>query len=96
MSQQSSLPLPTQSVSRVLTADTRRALKVPMSKIMRQAPSILPIVSELVSRRMPQHMRVNRKWQVRSPACSLNHPQEPSGCYWRACFAHEHIRPVSL
>jgi hypothetical protein len=32
-----------------------------MTKIMSEAPCILALVSELVSRRVPQHMRMNWK-----------------------------------
>jgi len=38
-----------------------RALQIPMPKVMRQAPSIVPIIGELVAGRMPEHVRVHRE-----------------------------------
>jgi hypothetical protein len=36
---------------------------------------------------MPQHVRMNREGKPCSTPCSLNHPQEPNGGDWRACFS---------
>ena len=73
-----------------------RRLQIPMPQIMRQAPSILPIICELVSRRMSQHMRMNWKRKLCSLASALDHPQEPRRCHRSASFRDEHIRTVAL
>ena len=67
-----------------------------MSKVMSQAPSILPIIRKLIPCGMPQHVWVNWKLQLRRSARSLDHSQEPSCCYWSASFGHEYIRTVAL
>jgi hypothetical protein len=54
-----------------------------MTEIVRQRPSILTLVGELVSGRMPQHVWMNREGKLSGFACSLNHPQEPSGQHRR-------------
>src|SRR5262245_42216335 len=45
---------------------------------------------------MPQHVGMNWKWKPRSLASTLDHPQEPRRCYWRASFGGEHTRTVAL
>jgi hypothetical protein len=38
-----------------------RALQIPMPKVVRQAPRIMPIIRQLISRRMPEHVRMYRE-----------------------------------
>jgi hypothetical protein len=50
---------------------------------MSQGSSILSLISELVSRAVSEHMRMNWKRKLSSLASALDHPQEPScrnGC----------------
>jgi hypothetical protein len=44
-----------------------------MSQVVRKRSGILPIIRELVPRRMPEHMRVYREWKLRGLAGSLDH-----------------------
>ncbi len=67
-----------------------------MTKVMSQGSSILSLISKLVSSGMAEHMRVDLEWKLRRSTRSLDHPQEPSGCYWSASFGHEYIRTVAL
>src|SRR5215813_3349872 len=67
-----------------------------MPEVMRQRASILALVGELVSRRMPQHMRMNWEWELSGSARSLDHPQEPRCCNRSASLGDEHIRTVAL
>jgi len=67
-----------------------------MPKVMGQRPGIVPIVSQLVPCRMPEHVRVNRKRELGRSTDPLNHPQEPCRGHWRPRLSHEHIRAGSL
>jgi len=67
-----------------------------MTKIMSQAPSVLAIIRKLIPCGMAQHMGIYRKRKLSCYARSLDHPQEPSCCYWSASFGHEYIRTVAL
>ena len=67
-----------------------------MTKVVSKASGIMPVVRELVARRMPKHMRMDRKGHLRSYACSLDHPQEPSRGDWRPSLGREDIRTVPL
>jgi len=73
-----------------------RRLQVPMPEVMRQRPSVLAIVRELVAGRMPQHVRMYSEGEARRAGGALDHPQEPSRCYWRSGLGHEHIRARPL
>ena len=69
-----------------------RRLQIPMPQIMRQAPSILALVGELIARRMSEHVWMNWERQLSGSAGTLDHPQEPSWRYWSASFGNKHIR----
>src|SRR5262249_47785035 len=69
-------------------------LQIAMAEIVRQRPSILALIGELIARRMPQHVRMNWKWKPRSLASTLD--QEPRRCNRSASFGDEHIRTVAL
>jgi len=73
-----------------------RRLQVPMPEVMRQRPGVLAIVRQLVAGRMPQHVWMHSESESRRAAGALDHPQEPSRCYWRSGFGHEHIRARPL
>ena len=75
---------------------SRCRLQISMTEIMRKRPSIVSLISELVSRRMPQHMRMNWKRKLSSPASPLDHSQEPHRRYWRACFRDKHIWAIAF
>jgi two-component sensor histidine kinase len=36
-------------------------------------------------------MRMDREWKFGSPTCSLQHPQEPTRRYGRACLSDEGV-----
>jgi len=45
---------------------------------------------------VPQHMRMNRKWELSGLAGSLNHSEKPSWRYWSASFGHKGVWARSL
>ena len=67
-----------------------------MSEVVSRRRSVMAIICQFVTRRMPQHMRVDRKGHLRRLASALDHPQEPRRCHWRPGFSHEHIRAHAL
>jgi hypothetical protein len=67
-----------------------------MPQVMGQAPRIMPIVSQLITSAVPQHMRMHWERHLRGSAGPLDHPQEPSGGDWRPSFGDEHIRTAPL
>ncbi len=72
----------------------RRRLQISVPKVVRQAPGVMPIIRELISRRVPQHVRMHRERQLRRSASSLHHSQEPSRCRWRACKFADNSDPL--
>ena len=67
-----------------------------MPEIMRQRPSILALIGELVARRMSQHMRMDWEWELSSLTRSLDHSQEPRWGNRSAGFGGEDVRARSL
>jgi len=59
---------------------------------VREASRVVTIIGKLVAAGMTQHVRMNCKRKLRSPSCSLQHPQEPSCGHWRACFCGERMQ----
>jgi hypothetical protein len=51
-----------------------------MTEIMGERSCILALVGELVTRRMPQHVRMNWKRKLSGYASTLDHSQEPRRC----------------
>jgi hypothetical protein len=52
-----------------------------MSEVILNGPRIVAIARELVSRTMPQHVRMNLKGQARLLTRPLHQPIEPIGSY---------------
>src|SRR5262245_34773805 len=71
-------------------------LNVSMTEIMPQRASTLPIVSELVVRRMSEHMGMNLEWQLCGLTRSLDHSQEPGSCNGCSGFGDEDVWAVAL
>ena len=67
-----------------------------MPEIMRKRAGVLALVGELITRRMPKHMRMNLERKLRSLPRSLDHSQEPSWRYWSASLGDEHIGALAL
>ena len=67
-----------------------------MPKIMRERSRIMAIVSQLITRRMPQHMGMNREGELSRLARALNHSQKPRRSHWRSALSDKHIwaRPL--
>ena len=67
-----------------------------MTEVMRQRPSVLSLVGELIARRMPQHMGMNWEWELSRYAGTLDHSQEPRRCNRSASLGNEYIRTAAL
>jgi hypothetical protein len=66
------LPKSLKSIRRKRSVSSRR-LQIAMAQIMGEAASVLALVGELVSRRMPQHMRMNWERKLSGSTISLDH-----------------------
>jgi hypothetical protein len=73
-----------------------RRLQIAMTEIMGERPSILPIISKLITSRMPQHVRMNLERKLSGLARSPNHSQEPSCCNRSASFRYEYVRAIPV
>ena len=89
------LPKPREPIRRQRRIPRRR-LQIPMPKIMRQRAGVMPVIGQLVSGRMPQHVRMHWEGQLGRLARTLNHPQEPRRCDRRTGLGYKHIgaRPL--
>jgi hypothetical protein len=67
-----------------------------MSQVVRQRPSIMSVVRELVASAMPKHMWMHRERKLCCNACSLDHPQEPRCRYRSSGFCDEYVRAHAL
>jgi hypothetical protein len=51
-----------------------------MTEIVRERTRVVPVIRKLVSRRMPQHVRMHREGKLSGFAGALDHSQEQRSC----------------
>jgi len=62
-----------------------------MPKVVGNAAGVLPIVGELKTHRVSQHVRMDRKGEFCRLSGALDHAEEPRRGYRCALFGHEYI-----
>jgi hypothetical protein len=67
-----------------------------MAEVVREAAGVVAIIREFVARAMSQHVRMDRKRQLRRSTGSLDHPKKPSGCNRCPALRDEHVRARRL